>query len=181
MHILQWSRGILPRHQIMSNPYMRLPFWYSCSYRFGELKVHALLCYSLVFPDRDTFFLSCPHTKDKPSGDSTVSLLWDGELLSLSWSREEWVLKVGDPVLSSWYPLYLGLQSGVHENWAQTMQFTSLGTDKWTFTNHNWRKQWVKGCYLKNSFYLYNWVCMQWLSLQVSVSPLTHTCLKGKQ
>lgn len=45
-----------------------------CSYRFGELRVRALLCYSLVFPDLGTFLLPAPNTKEKPSGNSRVEM-----------------------------------------------------------------------------------------------------------
>lgn len=45
-----------------------------CSYRFGELRVHALLCYSLVFSVLGTFLLPAPNKKEKPSGNSRVEM-----------------------------------------------------------------------------------------------------------
>lgn len=79
---------IFPRHQIMPKPHRRLPFCYSCSHSFGELRVHALLCYSLVFPDLVTFFFPASNTKEKPSGVSRVSSVgWRAAVTLLEWRR----------------------------------------------------------------------------------------------
>lgn len=117
----------------MSKLYMRLPFCYSCSYRFGELIVHALLCYSFVFPDLGTFFSPTPSIKEKPSGDFRVSSVrWRAVVTLLEQRRVDSL----SGRLCSVFWFIVGVK--VWSPWKlNTMHFSSLGTDKWTFTNHN--------------------------------------------
>lgn len=179
---------ILPNHQMMSKQRVRLSFCYPCSPVSGELRVHALLacitssCCSLAFLVLDTFFFSAPNTREEPNGESRVSSMgWRAAVSLLEWIKmDSGSGETLSPVLGMIYRRSHSLVSVKTE----CKQCKSL---HWVLANGPSQST-VKGS-KKEVIVIWRTVSicvavyMQWSSLQVlqiSASPLTHTCLKGK-